>query len=133
MAPEMLSKSGHSFSIDFYCLGALLYELVTGLPPYYSTNQDILYQSILNHPVEFPEEISLSPQIKSILLQLLIKDPEKRLGTTGGVTEILSHPWLSGVSMLDVLAKKLNPPIKPNLLSYNFDDVEFRSSEHQDM
>lgn len=36
MAPEMLSKSGHTYSVDYYCLGALLYELVTGSPPFYS-------------------------------------------------------------------------------------------------
>jgi serum/glucocorticoid-regulated kinase 2 len=36
MAPEMLLKVGHTYSVDYYCLGALLYELVTGLPPYYS-------------------------------------------------------------------------------------------------
>ena len=36
MAPEMLLKVGHNVQVDHYCLGALLYELVTGLPPYYS-------------------------------------------------------------------------------------------------
>ena len=36
MAPEMLLKTGHNVQVDHYCLGALLYELVTGLPPYYS-------------------------------------------------------------------------------------------------
>ena len=36
MAPEMIMKAGHSFAIDYYSLGALLYELVTGLPPFYS-------------------------------------------------------------------------------------------------
>jgi serum/glucocorticoid-regulated kinase 2 len=36
MAPEMLNKSGHTFAVDYYCLGALLYELVTGNPPFYS-------------------------------------------------------------------------------------------------
>ena len=38
MAPEMLLKTGHNFMVDCYCLGALLYELVTGLPPFYSHN-----------------------------------------------------------------------------------------------
>lgn len=38
MAPEMLNKSGHSYTVDYYCLGALLYELVTGNPPFYSRN-----------------------------------------------------------------------------------------------
>lgn len=48
MAPEMLLKSGHSFKLDIYCLGALLYELITGLPPFYSRNTDEIYQRILN-------------------------------------------------------------------------------------
>jgi serum/glucocorticoid-regulated kinase 2 len=45
MAPEMLLKyffflfrTGHTFTLDYYCLGALLYELVLGIPPYYSLN-----------------------------------------------------------------------------------------------
>jgi len=38
MAPEMLLKIGHNKLIDFYCLGALLYELITGLPPFYTHN-----------------------------------------------------------------------------------------------
>lgn len=39
MAPEMILRSGHNISIDYYSLGALLYELVTGLPPFYTKNQ----------------------------------------------------------------------------------------------
>jgi serum/glucocorticoid-regulated kinase 2 len=38
MPPEMIQKTGHSYGVDFYTLGALLYELVTGLPPFYSRN-----------------------------------------------------------------------------------------------
>lgn len=38
MPPEMILKEGHSLPVDFYCLGALLYELVTGLPPFYNTD-----------------------------------------------------------------------------------------------
>lgn len=54
MAPEMLLKyniwlnrKGHSYEIDYYCLGALLYELLIGLPPYYSRNQNELFHNIL--------------------------------------------------------------------------------------
>lgn len=46
MAPEMLNKSGHSFAVDYYCLGALLYELVTGNPPFYSRDVEKIYYSI---------------------------------------------------------------------------------------
>lgn len=47
MAPEMLLKVGHTYTVDYYCLGALLFELVTGLPPYYSHNANIIYENIL--------------------------------------------------------------------------------------
>jgi serum/glucocorticoid-regulated kinase 2 len=47
MAPEMLKKEGHNAQLDHYCLGALLYELLTGLPPYYSRDTDEIYSNIL--------------------------------------------------------------------------------------
>jgi serum/glucocorticoid-regulated kinase 2 len=40
MSPEMLTQIGHSLTIDFYSLGAILYEMLTGLPPHYSANRD---------------------------------------------------------------------------------------------
>jgi len=35
MCPEIISKEGHSFEVDYYCLGVLLYEMVVGCPPFY--------------------------------------------------------------------------------------------------
>ena len=63
MAPEMLLKTGHNVQVDHYCLGALLYELVTGLPPYYSRVTKEIYVSILNDELTFPDQLTLSPEI----------------------------------------------------------------------
>ena len=86
MAPEMLLKSGHSFQLDLYCLGALLYELVTGLPPFYSRNREEVCKKILNQKLTFP--IPLSVEIKDLLTFLLHKNPKKRISTVDG---ILNH------------------------------------------
>jgi serine/threonine protein kinase len=43
MAPEMIMKNGHSFSADFYSLGSLIYEMLVGIPPFYSESVDKIY------------------------------------------------------------------------------------------
>lgn len=81
MAPEMLKKEGHHLQVDLYCLGVLLYELVVGIPPFYSKDVSKIYYSIINDPISFPDKITLSPQIKDLITGLLTKDPRKRLGS----------------------------------------------------
>lgn len=43
LAPEMLKRAGHGKSVDWYLLGVLLYEMLVGIPPYYSNNKETLY------------------------------------------------------------------------------------------
>lgn len=60
MPPEMIMRSGHGFGVDYYTLGALLYELVTGLPPYYSRDENKIRDAILYEPLVFPCHLQLS-------------------------------------------------------------------------
>lgn len=46
MAPEMVQEQGHNYMLDYYCLGALLYEFVVGFPPFYSHDKDKIFDSI---------------------------------------------------------------------------------------
>lgn len=85
MAPEMLAQAGHSYPLDYYCLGALLYELVTGNPPFYSREVEKIYEAIQRDEVDFPPGLALSPEIKMLVQGLLVKDPKKRLGSMGGI------------------------------------------------
>lgn len=57
MPPEMIQRSGHSYGVDFYTLGALLYELVTGLPPFYSRNEEEIKCAIVNEELTFPDHV----------------------------------------------------------------------------
>jgi serum/glucocorticoid-regulated kinase 2 len=77
-----ICRKGHSFEIDFYCLGALLYELLVGLPPYYSRNQNELFSNILNKELEFPAGVELSKDVRKMLQRLLEKDTDLRFKKT---------------------------------------------------
>lgn len=93
MSPEMLQGIGHDRKLDLYCLGALLYEMLTGLPPYFNKDNNLMYRSIIKDKLKYPE--FLNPQIVDLLKILLEKDAEKRIEN---VKDIKKHPWLSGVN-----------------------------------
>ncbi len=57
-APEVLKYKPHGKSLDWYLLGALLYEFLVGVPPFYNTNQDIMNENIINGALKLPRFIS---------------------------------------------------------------------------
>ncbi|CAK68188.1 unnamed protein product (macronuclear) [Paramecium tetraurelia] len=129
MAPEMLLKVGHTVQVDHYCLGALLYELVTGLPPCYSKDTDEIQESILNEELTFPEKLNLSTDIKNLLQGLFCKQPSERLGDNKGLSELLTHSWFKDVNLVAILQKQIPPPFKPNQLKFNYDQNDLMKGE----
>ena len=76
LAPEMVRKVGHCKTVDWYLLGVILYEMLTGMPPYYNDDKNQLFHNILTEDLNFDsEKLSLSSECKEILLLLLQKDP----------------------------------------------------------
>ncbi|CAD8089331.1 unnamed protein product [Paramecium sonneborni] len=132
MAPEMLLKQGHTLQLDLYCLGALLYELITGLPPFYSRNTDEIYQRILNQKLSFPSQLPMSQLLKDLLGNLLAKTPKKRIDN---IDSLLKHPWMTQWSdknlYKDFLMKKIDPPFQPDYFQFNFDEEEFGKGENE--
>eukprot|EP00347_Sterkiella_histriomuscorum_P000019 403377493 len=120
MSPEMLRQGRvHGRNLDFYSLGALLFEMLTGLPPHFSENRDEMYRKILHSKVDYPKY--LSPMAKSLLKGLLVKNPDQRLGSAYGIQEIKDHPFCMDINWDDVLNKVPMPPIKPSQKYSNFD------------
>ncbi|CAK90158.1 unnamed protein product (macronuclear) [Paramecium tetraurelia] len=118
MAPEMFHNDGHNNMVDYYCLGALLYEFVTGLPPFYCEDKNIIYTRLLNEQVQFPKK--LSPEVKDLIKLLMIKDPNKRLGSKNGVDDILAHPWFQDIDIAKYIQKQIDPPYIPDLTKLQF-------------
>lgn len=77
--------------VDFYQLGALLYELLSGLPPLYHEDKKEMFNRIANKQATMLSHFSASA--KDLLTKLLIKDPSKRLGFSEGFTEVKRQPF----------------------------------------
>jgi serum/glucocorticoid-regulated kinase 2 len=95
-------------------LGILLYEMLTGLPPFYDEDIPAMYQKILEQPLRFPDEVS--PDARSLLTGLLTRDPAQRLGVNGA-EEIKRHPFFAkAIDWKKLMQKKIQPPFKPSVV-----------------
>ncbi|KAL4453022.1 hypothetical protein ABPG73_002307 [Tetrahymena malaccensis] len=118
LAPEILTMQGHEKTADWWSLGALIYELLTGLPPFYNQNREVMYELIKNYNVNIPDYVS--PVCKDLIYRLLQKNPENRLGKNGAY-EIKSHPWFQNVDWEILFRKEYRPPFIPildNIVTY---------------
>lgn len=60
LAPEVIRKQGHNKAVDWWCLGCIIYEMVTGFPPFRNQNRMELFESIIYKPLHIPGVIILS-------------------------------------------------------------------------
>lgn len=122
LAPEVLLKQGHGKPVDWWTLGCIIYEMVTGQPPYYSSNRQDLFEKIKHALPKLPN--TLSKNIRNLLEMLFQKKPEERLGSDGA-EKIKSHPWFQKVDWERIYNKQIIPPFVPVLQSesdtQNFD------------
>ena len=112
LAPEIILNKGHGKPVDWWSLGNLIYEMLTGIPPFYCKDRDILFDAITNDEPEYPEY--LSDEVIDLIKKLLIKNPDKRLGNNGA-DEIKKHIFFEGMNWEKLLNKKIKPPFIPRL------------------
>lgn len=123
---------GYNKTVDWWTLGVLLYEMLTGLPPFYDENTNEMYRKILSEPLHFSDVVP--PAAKDLLTKLLNRNPEERLGANGSA-EIKAHPFFHAIDWRKLLQRKYEPTFKPSVAdaldTANF-DPEFTSEAPQD-
>jgi serum/glucocorticoid-regulated kinase 2 len=131
LAPELLLNQGYTRSVDWWTLGTLLYEMLTGLPPFYDDDVPTMYRKILQDPLKFPPSLDRT-DAKDLLTKLLQKDPKNRLDDAN---DIKSHPFFKDIDWNKLLNKCYLPPFKPNvenLLDTSNFDQDFTNEKPQD-
>jgi len=88
IAPEILEgKNGHSYEVDIWSFGVILYTMIIGKPPFETSDVKTTYRRIRMNAYSFPEHIPISDQAKSLIQLILNLEPNKR----PSLDEILDH------------------------------------------
>ena len=129
IAPEVLKRQGHGRAVDWWSLGALLYEMVTGLPPFYSRNRETMFDKIMKAELTFPT--FMSETAKDLLSKLLVRDPDNRLGSgERDAQAVKEHPFFHDVDWVGLVQGRVMPPWSPTVagsLDTSQFDEEFTS------
>ncbi|XP_013115058.2 chromosomal serine/threonine-protein kinase JIL-1 [Stomoxys calcitrans] len=132
MAPEIIraGPNGHDLAVDWWSVGVLTYELLTGASPFTVVEQQNS-QSDISRRIQKVDPVlppTLGENVKDFILKMLHKDPKKRLGgNSRNAAEIKNHPFFKGINWNELKSKRRKAPFKPALASE--DDTQNFSEE----
>jgi aurora kinase len=106
LAPEIIKQTGHDESVDIWCIGALIFELLTGQTPFKGYTENAVYENILKNKIDWPKDINM--EAKNLIGKILKTEPKDRLS----LENMLKHPFFNKCFENENLADCL---IKPNL------------------
>uniref|UniRef100_A0A6P7FQY2 cGMP-dependent protein kinase n=1 Tax=Diabrotica virgifera virgifera TaxID=50390 RepID=A0A6P7FQY2_DIAVI len=128
VAPEVILNKGHDKAVDFWALGILMHELLTGNPPFRASDPMNTYNLILKgiDMIDFARH-NVGRTAQGLIKKLCKDIPSERLGCQrGGIVDIKKHKWFQGFDWDGLVAQTLPAPIQQNVRSpcdsSNFDD-----------
>ncbi|KAG0175075.1 hypothetical protein DFQ28_008561 [Apophysomyces sp. BC1034] len=128
LAPEILHSEEYSYEVDYWSLGTILYEMLTGTTPFWANSPTEMYRRVLEDDLEFPEDVDIITA--DFIAGLLEREPSRRLGTTagGGPASVRCHPYFGRLNWSAVYDKRIPPPYVPQLQSetdFSHFDLDF--------
>ncbi|XP_060808068.1 ribosomal protein S6 kinase alpha-4 isoform X2 [Amyelois transitella] len=120
MAPEVVrsGSQGHDIAVDWWSVGVLTYELLTGASPFTVEGEKNTQQEITKRIVRcsYPVPADVSAEVQDFIKKLLVKDPRRRLG--GGendAEELKRHPFFQNLDWEAVARREIPAPFVPQL------------------
>eukprot|EP00184_Porphyridium_aerugineum_P004153 CAMPEP_0184695370 /NCGR_PEP_ID=MMETSP0313-20130426/3021_1 /TAXON_ID=2792 /ORGANISM="Porphyridium aerugineum, Strain SAG 1380-2" /LENGTH=631 /DNA_ID=CAMNT_0027153807 /DNA_START=343 /DNA_END=2238 /DNA_ORIENTATION=- len=113
IAPEVVQARPQTAAMDWWTLGILIYEMLTGTTPFKGRNANQTYHNITHDNIHWPLDVHVSTECKQLVRKLLIRDPERRLGSHSGASEIKREKWFAGLNFS--LIRNETPPILPRM------------------
>ena len=116
IAPEILKNKGYDKTVDWWALGCILYEMITGCLPFLIPRGNKINPKVYEEPLRFPQDIN--PLAVNLINQLLTVNPIKRLGYgENDAQKIKDHPYFKGINWEKYWNKETEPPFIPELNS----------------
>jgi len=132
LAPEIIKGEDYTKSIDWWSVGTLIYEMLTGLPPFYTDDEENMYHKIMTAEIDFSKPV-FTNEAQDIIRKFLNRDPEQRLQDP---QEIKAHPWFRGLDWAKLDKLEIAPPFVPLVKSAddvgNIDEEFLRENVNED-
>jgi len=110
MSPEVIKGEGHDYGTDWWTLGVIIFEMLTGMTPFHDVSRARSFKKILMVLYKFPKG-HFSREAKSIVKGFLKLEPNHRLGRTrSGVDKIKQQPFFFSVKWDEVYDQTVTPP-----------------------
>lgn len=98
LAPEILLGTAHGYAADWWSVGIILFEFITGIPPFTARLPEMIFENILNRKIPWPRvPYDMSYEAKDLIDRLLVQDPDLRLGAHGA-SEVKDHPFFKDIN-----------------------------------
>ena len=130
IAAEIIQTKGYNKSVDWWSLGVLIYEMLSGFTPFYDSNTLKTYDNILNAPLKFPMSKNFSNEVIDLLTKLINRDLSQRLGNLqNGVEDIKNHIWFQEVNWHKMFKKNIETPYEPPIKAGHGDTSQYEYFE----